>query len=604
MNDLTIIIKTLDRYDCLKKLIRSIIKKYKNIPILIGDDSNISCKENIKKDFPHANIKVYEMPHDCGLSYGRNFLITKVKTKYFCLCDDDFVFDKKTDLKKAMDIIKEKKVDILGGYIRNYKIIKSFKDRIIRIAQTILHYELPTNYIGTMKEKNGILYINYRIKDFPSYEEEDIVMNFFIARTEVIKNNPWDNELKLQEHTAFFYSMKKNNVKVAFTNQLSTRHCPVQNKKYRNFRTRNFTQVFMRKNNISKIISTYDNKEGTFETEYEKLNEIMVSIIVPVYNISKRIEPLIRSIKAQTYKNIEVLLVDNNSSDDTKKYLDQFTKNDKRFRVLEEKKQGPNYARKKGFEEANGEYIYFCDADDYLEDDAIYQFVLEITRNNSDVVIGNYIEHNGSNMKKMKGIYQNYDNNLKKHKDIIMIKPALWNKIFKKDLINDQSFIYTFISEDLLITLLSLGRANKITYINNTIYHYIASDTGLSATTTYNKLINLIVSQKLVKERFNNDNLYNKYKDELEYIFITHTIYRMLKITTLKSSNEKIEAYKVFYGHLKELDNKNKYFKKSKAYRLAYFIVKNRLLFNLLSPFIKILFTNKKINRIFRKLDR
>ena len=98
MKDLTIIIKTLDRYVCLKPLIKSILKKYKDIPILIGDDSLISCKEQVKKDFPNANITFIELPYDCGISYGRNVLVSKVKTKYFCLCDDDFIFDKKTDL--------------------------------------------------------------------------------------------------------------------------------------------------------------------------------------------------------------------------------------------------------------------------------------------------------------------------------------------------------------------------------------------------------------------------------------------------------------------------------------------------------------------------
>ena len=604
MNDLTIIIKTLDRYDCLKKLIKSIVKKYKDIPILIGDDSLISCKEKVKKDFPLHNIEVYELPHDCGLSYGRNFLLTKVKTKYFCLCDDDFVFDKKTDLVRALEIIKEKKVDILGGYIRNYKIIKSFKDHIIRLAQKILHYELPTNYIGSMKEENGILYVDYRIKDFPKYEEVDIVMNFFIAKTDIIKKNPWDNDLKLQEHTAFFYIVNKNHLKIAFTNELSVRHCPVQNKKYRNFRTRNFSHVFMQKNNIKKIIATYDNKEGVFETDYMSLNEVLVSIIVPVYNISKKARDLIRTLKSQTYKNIEVILVDNNSNDDTKECLNELIRDDKRFKLFEEKKQGPNYARKKGFENSNGEYIYFCDADDYLEDDAIYQFVCEITKNNSDVVIGDYIEHSGSNIKYMKGIYQNYNGNLRDYRDIIMIKPALWNKIFKRELIDTNSFIFTYISEDLLITLLSLARSTNITYINKPIYHYIFSDTGLSSTTTYERLINLIDSQKLVEERFKGENLYNEYKEELEYIFITHTIYRILKITTLKLKEERKNAYQLFVNHLRTLNLKNRYLKKSKAYSLACFIAKHKFTFYVCSPFIKILFTNKKVNKIFRKLDR
>ena len=604
MKDLSIVIKTLDRYVCLKPLIKSIIKKYGDIPILIGDDSLVSCKEQVKKDFPKANIKFYELPYDCGLSYGRNFLVKKVKTKYFCLCDDDFIFDKKTDLEGALEMLKENDLDILGGYFRNYKIVSSYKDYIIRLGQKIFHYELPTNYIANIKEKNHVLTVDYRIKDFPEYEKVDIVHNFFVAKKSIIDKNPWDEELKLQEHTAFFYQAKKNGLKIAFTNKLSTRHCPIQNFKYKSFRTRNYSHVFMEKNNIVKSISNFDDGRDTATFITPQLDNIFISVIVPVYNAENKMDFLIKTLKEQTYKNFEVILVDNNSKDNTSSYIKNKIKDDKRFKLISEKKQGPNYARKKGFEKATGDYIYFCDADDYLEDDTLYHFVCEITKNKSDIVIANYIEHNKKNARLMQGVPFNYKGNLKKNKDIIHVKPALWNKIFKRDLIDNDSFVFTMIGEDMFITVLAMIRATKITNINKVVYHYILDEQGLSSKIHYKNFINLIDTQNAIRENLEKLALYQKWQDEIEYIFITHLVYKIFRVTLLKNREERKKTYNALYAQLQLYSKHNKYLKESKAFSTAYTVVSHKLLFKICSPFIKLLFTNKVLNKMFKKLDR
>ena len=606
MKDVTIIVKTFDRYNCLKKLLKSIRKYYNDIPILIGDDSLNSCEEKVRKDFSNMNIEVFSLPCDCGASYGRNYLLDHVKTKYFWLCDDDFEFDNKTSLNEALEMLQEKDLDIIGGYIRNYKIVNSYKDYFIRLAQKILHYELPTNYIGTINEKNGVLETNYLIHSFPLFTKTDVVLNFFIAKTDAIKKSPWDNDLKLQEHTAFFYQAKKNNLKVGFTNKLSIRHCPVQNKNYKIYRQRDYTHVFMEKNNINKIVSKYDEEKRNRIVELKKIDDIFISIIVPMYNVEGKLDRLIKSLKDQTYKNFEVILVDNNSKDDTFKYANKLIKDDKRFKVIQEFNQGPNYARKAGFKASKGEYIYFCDSDDYLEDNALYNFTLCISENKSDIVIGNYIEKDclTNSVKIMKGIRNNHDGNLKNNKDIFLIKLAIWNKIFKRSLIDDDTFIFTFIFEDALITLLSMSRAKKINYVDIPVYNYIADTNGLTSTLTYDKLISLITSQQLVKETLIKNKYYDLYKDEIDFIFLTHTIYRMFRISLMKNKQEKQDAYNKYIDYLNTLNTSNKYFKSSFAYKIAYIIVSHKLLFKIMCPFIKLLFTNKSINKLFKKMDK
>ena len=272
MDEVTIIIKTLDRCDCLINLLDSIFKKYPKIRVLVGDDSEISSKERILSKFNQYNLQYYNLEKDCGLSAGRNFLLNKIQTKYFVLADDDFVFDQKTNLERAVQILEEKKLDIIGGYIRNYKIVKSNWDRPFVLIQKILKYELPTNYIGTLKMEGNTFYADYTVHSFPEFAETDLVLNFFLAKTERIKEiHGWDPKLKLQEHTEFFYRVKLNNLKVGFTNELSVQHHPVKLKKYSEKRNRNYTNVFMDKYAIDKIVANYDDNRGQVITLRENL---------------------------------------------------------------------------------------------------------------------------------------------------------------------------------------------------------------------------------------------------------------------------------------------------------------------------------------------
>ena len=92
MDDVTIIVKTLDRYNCLVEFLSSVFKKYPKIRVLVGDDSEISSKEKVMKKFGEYNLQYFDLEKDCGVSAGRNFLLNKVQTKCLVLADDDFVF--------------------------------------------------------------------------------------------------------------------------------------------------------------------------------------------------------------------------------------------------------------------------------------------------------------------------------------------------------------------------------------------------------------------------------------------------------------------------------------------------------------------------------
>ena len=101
----------------------------------------------------------------------------------------------------------------------------------------------------------------------------------------------------------------------------------------------------------------------------------LISIIVPVYNLEQYVETFVKSLKEQTYSNIEVVIVNDGSTDSSLDKINQYTNNDARFIIISKENQGVSLARKTGIEGSNGQYITFLDADDILMPEVIEKMV-------------------------------------------------------------------------------------------------------------------------------------------------------------------------------------------------------------------------------------
>jgi GR25 family glycosyltransferase involved in LPS biosynthesis len=234
INNVTLIIKSFKRESCLSNLILSIRKFYRFINIIIVDDSDVEI--NIELD---NNIEFYKLEFDSGLSKGRNYAISKVKTKYFVLLDDDFEFTSNTNLEKYLLIIERSDLDILGG------------DVIMN---------------GSKMEYNGLYEFDYNEKKLTYkygfyenkiyYKTYDFILNFFIGKTSSILENRWDDDLKLAEHTAFFFD-NKGKIKVGHTELISIDHQKVLEGDYIGYRKRGtmFFNSWMIKKGIEKTIN-------------------------------------------------------------------------------------------------------------------------------------------------------------------------------------------------------------------------------------------------------------------------------------------------------------------------------------------------------------
>ena len=119
----------------------------------------------------------------------------------------------------------------------------------------------------------------------------------------------------------------------------------------------------------------------------DNLSSPLISIIIPVYNVEKYFENCIKSVQNQSYRNIEIIIINDGSTDSTKELCEYYSKNDKRIIVINQKNMGVSAARNAGIKYSNGQYISFVDGDDYIDFDMYEKLVYFAQKYKSDYTI-------------------------------------------------------------------------------------------------------------------------------------------------------------------------------------------------------------------------
>ena len=216
-----------------------------------------------------------------------------------------------------------------------------------------------------------------------------------------------------------------------------------------------------------------------------------ISVIVPVYNVEQYLERCVASIINQTYKNLEIILVNDGSTDNSGQLCDELAKKDDRIRVIHKKNGGVSETRNLGSRESNGKYITFIDSDDVVSVNMIEELYTNLLGNGADISIGNVI-HN-YNINNVVFDDSNNDilswNNEEALKEFLKAKITSFYpvaKLFKKNIILDLEFNVDFkLAEDaMFITEILLEKDVKVVYSFKDVYAYCHR--GESATTSIN----------------------------------------------------------------------------------------------------------------------
>ena len=236
IDDITVIVKTFERPRCLRRF-------------LVCDDSKDPYADKVLSKFlGSVRGRVFNIPYDSGVGKGKNVLLSAVETPYFLHCDDDFIFDERSDLASSLDKLLKYDLDILGGVYYDVYPLSSrevihdlFRLKFFRIRQLWNKKGEKNTFAGNFRDReDGTVYIE-PVEFSPPVTLCDITQNFFIARVEPVLNKVkgWDESIKIGgDHEDFFFRASRAGLKIAYTEPFGVIHYPERPKKYSEFRSR------------------------------------------------------------------------------------------------------------------------------------------------------------------------------------------------------------------------------------------------------------------------------------------------------------------------------------------------------------------------------
>lgn len=246
------------------------------------------------------------------------------------------------------------------------------------------------------------------------------------------------------------------------------------------------------------------------------VKECIISVIVPIYNVEKYLERCILSIVKQTYKNLEIILVNDGSTDNSLLICEKWLKKDNRIKLYNKINGGLSDARNYGLTKASGEYISFVDSDDFIEEDMLEDLYKMIRKFDADIAETDFsiVDDYGYSKKKNKKMTIL----LNQHNAIIelckgnIVENVVWNKLYKKTILKNIKFLFGKNSEDVVFNFEVLLNANKI-IIDKTKSHYnyyIRENSIINSKVskkTFDCVNNLIYIQNKIPKNF--ENYYN-----------------------------------------------------------------------------------------------
>ena len=248
-------------------------------------------------------------------------------------------------------------------------------------------------------------------------------------------------------------------------------------------------------------------------------NNDLISVIVPVYNVEKYLDRCVESIVSQTYKNLEIILIDDGSPDNCPQMCDDWAKKDSRIKVIHKENGGVSSARNCGLDEAKGEYISFVDSDDVIHS----QFYEIMAKNIGDADII-YCEYKNFTNEISFDEADNFEIEVNKRNDVFLNPKfsfyIVWNKLIKKNLLNNLRFDTELKNaEDTWFAFKLLSNCNKVVYIKTPLYGYLIRSTGAVGSVD---LAGLMQNAYVWKEIYDfvQEKEYGSIKNQVEYSLI------------------------------------------------------------------------------------
>ncbi len=278
--------------------------------------------------------------------------------------------------------------------------------------------------------------------------------------------------------------------------------------------------------------------------------EPLISVIVPVYKVEKHLENTVKTIINQSYQNLEIILVDDGSPDNSGKICDELAKTDTRIKVIHKENDGVSSARNTGIEAMQGEYYCFADGDDTLHPNYVLKMYNLIKEHNADISMCMYL-YAWKNGKKQRSRNKEYPDNKifvntgKEALELMLYSkiyaPACWCKLFKAS--NKKIFFpKRAIGEDMIAVTECLIDAEKVVMTNEPLYYYLQNDDGVMRSVNPDKIFDMVKTGNEMLE------IVKKHCPEAikaaEYYIAEKNIDAFMKLSPIKGQSEKLNVIK------------------------------------------------------------
>lgn len=274
------------------------------------------------------------------------------------------------------------------------------------------------------------------------------------------------------------------------------------------------------------------------------------SIVVPVYNVEKYLNQCVASLTNQTYKNTEIILIDDGSKDSSGDICDKLASKDNRIIVVHKNNEGVSATRNKGIELATGDYILFIDADDLVDTNLIETVNKKINEEESDVVIYGFWTYYSRYLKRDSHLrIVKRDNN---EKEIFRISASMFNKAVKLEIFKsnpDLKFPKSRIGEDMVVSACLIPLASKVGYIDNNLYFYRQRLNSAMHTFTKEDIEGIFFDIDTIIEFYKKRNIYTQYQQDIEWIALKHVIESSI-ISLVFTDNYSIDTNKLLIDYI------------------------------------------------------
>lgn len=266
-----------------------------------------------------------------------------------------------------------------------------------------------------------------------------------------------------------------------------------------------------------------------------------ISVIIPAYNCEDYIEESVMSILNQSFKDIEVIAIDDGSDDSTLDILKGIESCDSRLCVYSQENQGSSAARNEAMKKASGDYIYFFDADDYLVEDGLEKACSNAIGNESDIVLFRYdqyrddefLEHIDLDVEKVfpDEDYDDFTFNVYDYKKIAFKGPfAPWYKLYRREFLESEdyfSFPENLNHNDVPFHVKTILKASKISFVPEYLYHYRTDNPNSISNKRLTNYKDIFFIIDIVEDFLRDEGLFDEFKKEFDYFIINRVTYEI-----------------------------------------------------------------------------